>query len=222
MMLWVELADGNHRGLQRIDVAGDDRLQLIDDLGAHQHTVDRLVRLCGVPAAPLDVDIDAVGGRHHRPGPEGELADGKAGVIVHPVHFLDAEALHHTILDHLATAAAALLGRLEDHDRGSGKVARLGEVARGAQEHRGVAIMAAGVHLAGHGDLYGRSFASMIGSASMSARSPITCEPPPLPPRITPTTPVLPMPVTTSSQPKALSFSATQAAVRWTSNRSSG
>src|SRR4051812_10390324 len=41
-------------------------------------------------------------------------------------------------------------------------------------------------------------------------------------PRITPTTPVRPMPVTTSSQPNSRSLSATMPAVRWTSYRSSG
>jgi hypothetical protein len=111
--------------------------------------------------------------------------------------------------------AAALLGRLEDHDRGAGEVARLGEVARAPEQHRGVPVMAAGVHLARHGRLVrDRSFASSIGSASISARSPITLSDVAalLLPRISPTTPVRPRPVTTSSQPNALSFSATDAA----------
>ena len=69
---------------------------------------------------------------------------------------------------------------------------------------------------------YGRLVSSSIGSASMSARSPITLLPLAPLPRMTPTTPVLPIPVTTSSQPNALSFSATLPAVRWTSNRISG
>ena len=56
----------------------------------------------------------------------------------------------------------------------------------------------------------------------MSARRPMTLPAPPLRPRMTPTTPVRPMPVTTSSQPKALSFSATAPAVRCTSYSSSG
>ncbi len=53
----------------------------------------------------------------------------------------------------------------------------------------------------------------------MSARIPIVLNAPAagLLPRITPTTPVRPIPVTTSSQPKLLSFSATDAAVRCTS-----
>ena len=46
----------------------------------------------------------------------------------------------------------------------------------------------------------------MMGSASMSARRPMTLSPGSRP-RITPTTPVRPMPVTTSSQPNSRSFS---------------
>ena len=76
--------------------------------------------------------------------------------------------------------------------------------------------------LPGFFDRYGRLVCSSIGSASISARSPITLRGPVPFPWITPTTPVLPMPVTTSSQPKALSFSATLPAVRCTSNRISG
>src|SRR5689334_8728060 len=56
----------------------------------------------------------------------------------------------------------------------------------------------------------------------MSARSPITLPDEVLRPRITPTTPVRPMPVTTSSHPNSRSLSATMPAVRWTSYRSSG
>jgi hypothetical protein len=78
--------------------------------------------------------------------------------------------------------------------------------------------------LPGTVDRYGRLVCSAIGSASISARKPITRPPAAgcLRPRITPTTPVRPIPVTTSSQPKALSLSATLAAVRCTSNKSSG
>ena len=51
----------------------------------------------------------------------------------------------------------------------------------------------------------------------MSARRPITLPDAALRPLMTPTTPVLPMPGTTSSQPKALSLSTTTPAVRCTS-----
>src|ERR1700756_1526520 len=56
----------------------------------------------------------------------------------------------------------------------------------------------------------------------MSARNPIVLPELLLRPRITPTTPVRPMPVTTSSHPNSRSLSATMPAVRWTSYRSSG
>ena len=55
-----------------------------------------------------------------------------------------------------SAAGPALLGRLEDHHGGAGEVARLGEVFGGAEQHGGVAVMAAGVHLAGHGRLVGK------------------------------------------------------------------
>ena len=51
----------------------------------------------------------------------------------------------------------------------------------------------------------------------MSARIPITLPEADLRPLMTPTTPVLPIPGTTSSQPNAFSFSTTIPAVRWTS-----
>ena len=104
----------------------------------------------GVPAAALDFDGEAVGRRHHRAGPEAELSDRQAGIIVHAVDFLDAEALHQPVLDHGLAAGTPLLRRLEDHDRRAGKIARLGEIARRAEQHGGMAIVAAGVHLAGH------------------------------------------------------------------------
>ena len=51
----------------------------------------------------------------------------------------------------------------------------------------------------------------------MSARSPMTRPDPVVRPWITPTTPVRPNPVTTSSQPNSRSRSATSALVRWVS-----
>ena len=77
-----------------------------------------------------------------------EFADRKAGIVVHPVDLFDGETLHHAIFDHLAAAAAALLGRLEDHHGGAVEVSGFGEVLGGPEQHRGVAVVAAGVHLA--------------------------------------------------------------------------
>ena len=218
----VELADRNQPGFDRIDAARDDRLRLRDDMRADQHRVDALVRLCGMRAEALDLDDDAIGRGEQRARPDRELADRKAGHVVHAVDLLDAEALHHAVLDHLAAAAAALFGGLEDHHGGAGEVARLGEIFRGAEQHRGVPVMAAGVHLARVGRAV-REVCLLIHRQRVHVGAqPDGFAAAALRPRMTPTTPVLPMPVTTSSQPKALSFSATLAAVRCTSNRISG
>ena len=144
----MEFADRDHGQLQRIDGARDDRLQGADHLRADQHGVDAFVRPRRVAAEALDLDVDRIGRRHDRAGTDGELADGNAGAVVHAVDLLDAETVHQAVLDHRRRTRAALFRRLEDHDRGAGEVAGLGEIARGAEQHRGVAVMAAGVHLA--------------------------------------------------------------------------
>ena len=146
----VEHADRHHARLERIDVARHDRLDGVDDLRADQNGVDAEMRARGVGADALDVDRDEIGRRHHGAGADAELADRHAGIIVHAVDLVDLEARHQPVLDHGLAAGAALLGRLEDDDRGAGEIARLGEIARGAEQHGGVAVMAAGVHLAGH------------------------------------------------------------------------
>ena len=99
-------------------------------------------------AVALDRDGELGRRRHDRAGPDGELADRQAGHVVHAEHLLDAEALHHAVLDHRQAAGPAFLGRLEDDGDGAREIARLGQVFRGAQQHGGVAVMAAGVHLA--------------------------------------------------------------------------
>ncbi len=65
------------------------------------------------------------------------------------VDLVDAEAVEQAVRDHRPRPAAALFGRLEHEHHAAVEGARLGEVPRGAEQHRGVAVVAAGVHLAG-------------------------------------------------------------------------
>jgi hypothetical protein len=74
---------------------------------------------------------------------------------VHTVDLIDPEAIHQTVLDHRRRTRAALFRRLKDHHGIAGEIPGLGEIARRAQQHRGVPIMAAGVHLARHGGAIG-------------------------------------------------------------------
>ncbi len=69
---------------------------------------------------------------------------------MHAIDFLNAETGNQAVLHHRLAARAALFSWLEDHHGGAGKVAGLGEVFGGAEQHRGVAVMAAGVHLSRH------------------------------------------------------------------------
>ena len=68
--------------------------------------------------------------------------------IVHAIDFLDAPAVHHAIVAHLFAAGAALFGGLKDDHHGAIEIARLGQVFGRAQQHGGVAVMAAGMHRA--------------------------------------------------------------------------
>jgi hypothetical protein len=70
---------------------------------------------------------------------------------VHAVDLVDAEALHHAVLDHGLATAAALFGGLEDHHGGPVEIPRLGKVLGRPQQHRGVPVMAAAMHPARDG-----------------------------------------------------------------------
>ena len=107
------------------------------------------MRLSGVSAAAMDVDGELVGRGEERTRPDGEMAGGDARHVVEAVHLLDGEAVHQAVLEHGLAAAAAFLGGLKDHHSRAGEVARFAEITRGAEQHGGVAVMAAGVHEAG-------------------------------------------------------------------------
>ena len=67
---------------------------------------------------------------------------------MHAIDLLDAEAFHQAVVDHRLGAGTALFRRLKDHHGIAGEIAGLGEIARRAEQHRGVPVMAAGMHLA--------------------------------------------------------------------------
>ena len=67
---------------------------------------------------------------------------------MHAVDLLDAEAIHQPVVDHRLGAGTALLRRLKNHHCVAGEIAGLGEIACRAEQHRGVTVMAAGMHLA--------------------------------------------------------------------------
>jgi len=64
------------------------------------------------------------------------------------VHLVHRKALEQAFLQHDLRAAAAFLGGLENQVDGAVELPGLGEVARSAQKHRGVPVVAAGMHAA--------------------------------------------------------------------------
>jgi hypothetical protein len=85
-----------------------------------------------------------------------ELARLDAWHVVHAVDGIDREAIEQALLHHFAAAAETFLGRLEDEGGSTAEFVRmLRQVARGAEQHGGVAVMAAGVHFTGHGRAVG-------------------------------------------------------------------
>ena len=144
--IWVVESD---RGVHRIEVARHDRLQRGDDVRADHHRVDAVMRHGAVRAHALDDDLEDVIGGHHRAGADGEAADRDARDVVHAVDAVDRELVEQPLLDHDPAAALVLLGRLEDEIDGAVEIPGLGEILGGAQQHHRVAVVAAGMHLAG-------------------------------------------------------------------------
>ncbi len=95
-----------------------------------------------------DLDGHRVGGGQERPGAQGHLTHRQPRHVVQAIDRLDRELLEEPVFDHHPGAALALLGRLEDEGDAAGEVAGLGQIARRAQQHRRVPVVAAGVHLA--------------------------------------------------------------------------
>jgi hypothetical protein len=123
--------------------------QALRDLHRHHHRIDALVRLRGVRALAAHDDAELVTRRHHRPRRHAEAARRHARPVVHAVHRLHRELLEQAVVHHLARAAAAFLGRLENQVDGAVEVAMVRQVMGCAQQHRGMAVVAACMHLAG-------------------------------------------------------------------------
>ena len=84
------------------------------------------------------------------PVARGELPDREPRRVVKPVDAVARKAVEEPVGDHRRRAGARLLGRLEDEMHGAGEVTRAREIARRAEQHRRVPVMATGVHLSRH------------------------------------------------------------------------
>jgi hypothetical protein len=109
---------------------------------------NRKMRHGGMRAAAIDLDFENVERRHHRAGLDGELSGRQFGPVVHAENGFDGIFLQYTLLDHQSRSALILLGGLEDEMDRPGEIPCFCEVLGGAQQHRGMAVMTAGMHAA--------------------------------------------------------------------------
>ena len=112
--------------------------------------------------------------------------------VVDAIDLGDGEALHHAVIDHRLAAGAASSAGWKMTTASPEKSRVAARCLRGAEQHGGVPVMAAGMHLAGHGRGVGQAGrlgdrqGVHVGPQADSARAGR--------PLMTPTTPVRPMP----------------------------
>jgi hypothetical protein len=131
-----------------MDIARHEALRRGDDVRRHQHRVNRQRRVGAVATSTIDRDFNAVGRRHHRPGIDADHSRRQTRPVVHGVNGIDRKALEQTVVDHRLGTGKTFFARLENHHRSAAEIARRGERACRADQHRRVAVVAATVHQA--------------------------------------------------------------------------
>src|SRR5690349_20830953 len=100
-------------------------------------------------AIAVNPDVEEVGAGHGGAGQDRDLAVIEIGCVVQAIDLVAGEFLEKTVLDHGPRAAEAFLRGLEDEMNGAVEITSLREIARGAEQHGGVAVMAATMETAG-------------------------------------------------------------------------
>ena len=147
-------ADGDHRGVEDVHPAGHHRLQGQHDLGGHRDRVGGEVRLEACPPRPRTVIRHWSAAAIIGPGRTLIAAAGQGGDAVQrerAAHRRLRDDVQQPLLEHVAGAVEPLLPRLDhEHDLPGELVAALGEQPGGAEQHRHVGVVPAGVHGPGH------------------------------------------------------------------------
>ena len=147
----LEGGNGQYRGVDRVEITRHHVLQGGDHFGTDHHRVDTKLRHRAVAALTINGDIEVVAGGDIHPFFQRDFA-GRAG----REHVQAKDLLHiidHTFFDQLTRAARwHFFGWLEDKLNAAVQLAaQMAQDLRRAHQHRGVRIVAAGVHHAGSG-----------------------------------------------------------------------
>ncbi|OQV66193.1 hypothetical protein AK51_11250 [Serratia nematodiphila DZ0503SBS1] len=152
----------HHQRFQRAEAAAGQRLQRADDLAGGDDGIDALFRFGGVGAFAGDADLEAIDVGVERSGAGGEGAGGQLRRVMQTKYRRD--VIQRAGVDQVPGAVEGLFRRLEEdaHRAGQLGLTRFEQV-RGAEHHRGVKVVAAGVHHAAVCELKGTSAISSIG-----------------------------------------------------------
>ncbi|KAG1252286.1 hypothetical protein G6F68_011857 [Rhizopus microsporus] len=146
---------GNDGRLKRLLVAADDGLEGFDHLAGRRDWIDGQVRHGGMAPLAADGHVELAVGCQHRARRRRETALRDARHVVHAEHGFHRKFLEQAVTHHLARAAAAFFGGLEDQVDGAVEIAVARQVLGRAQQHGGMAVVAAAMHLAGDGRTVG-------------------------------------------------------------------
>ncbi|QTK82611.1 Hypothetical protein AT6N2_L1918 [Agrobacterium tumefaciens] len=135
--------------LQRIDDAADDVLQRGEERARRRYRIAAEMRFGAVGADALEGDAPTIGRGELRAFHHGHFVNAQPRHVVQAIDSIAGKKVEQPILDHFFRAAPAFFGWLENEMHGAGKITGLGEVTCRTKQHGGVAIMAAGMHLAG-------------------------------------------------------------------------
>lgn len=145
----MNLGDRNHQIVQRVMIAADDGLQRLRNATGGHHRIAGFVGHGAMTAHALNVNVKRINRGHDRPRRGVKSAFGQVWSIVQRIDLRDVEPVHDTFLNHNVRAAALFLGRLKDQRHAAREVSRLGQITGCTQQHRGMPVMTAGMHLTG-------------------------------------------------------------------------
>ena len=140
----IDCTPHHHGAVARIDAPGQDPRHAGDQGADPVHQISGQMRSRRVPARRVQGDLELIGGRGDRPGPDRDLADRQPRIAVqredarHPRQRARRDGVDRT-------AGHQLLGRLEDQPHADGQFRHRRQGQGGAQQHRGVRVVTAGM-----------------------------------------------------------------------------
>lgn len=147
----MDLRHRNYDFIQRIDIPAGNGLKCADHADHGRDWVDAFMGIGAMPTSSGDLYLRGIDGSHDRTRRCDKAAEGNGGRVMESIDFTDPESIEHALAHHHLATAAVLFRRLEDQRHTAAEATRLGQVFRGPEQHRGMAVMAAGMHDARHG-----------------------------------------------------------------------